>query len=150
MAKTVLFTNTTREAFTHTWNSDPYTFLPGNSVYMEDWKALHFAKHLANREIVNANKNRKDIKGNPIQYSLNDEVRKAYIQKFIQDDSLPQMSQEQLKTDLLNKNLGDQTSQPLEIPAVVKSIKKAGRPKKVKVQDNQEEPFAGLAPQPSA
>jgi len=28
-----------------------YDFAPGQTVYMEDWKAKHFAKHLTNREM---------------------------------------------------------------------------------------------------
>lgn len=34
------------------WNNEPYSFAPGKSEYMEDWKALHLAKHLVDRELT--------------------------------------------------------------------------------------------------
>jgi hypothetical protein len=49
--KAITFKNFTKESFTHSWNSDPYTFKPGQDMTMEDWKAEHFAKHLIDREL---------------------------------------------------------------------------------------------------
>lgn len=51
MNKTVLFTNWSNEDFTYTYASEPYDFPVGKSVYLPDYLALHFAKHLANREL---------------------------------------------------------------------------------------------------
>jgi hypothetical protein len=50
--KTALFTNFSNEAFTGFWNGKGKTFLPGQSVYMPDYLASHFAKHLVNRELL--------------------------------------------------------------------------------------------------
>ena len=52
--KTVLFVNFSDEAFTGYWDSQAYQFAPGQTMYMEDWKAKHFAKHLVNRELLKA------------------------------------------------------------------------------------------------
>lgn len=34
------------------WANEDYTFEPGTSRYMPKWKAIHFAKHLVNRELL--------------------------------------------------------------------------------------------------
>lgn len=51
-----LFTNWTNEDFTWTWNNQSYTFKANSSVELEDaGVANHFAKHLAQRELLKAN-----------------------------------------------------------------------------------------------
>lgn len=50
--KTSLFTNFSTEAFTGYWDGKPKTFAPGQSLYMPDYLASHFAKHLVNRELL--------------------------------------------------------------------------------------------------
>lgn len=50
--KTALFTNFSKEAFVGYWNGKPKKFAPGQSVYMPDYLARHFAKHLTNRELL--------------------------------------------------------------------------------------------------
>jgi hypothetical protein len=50
--KTALFTNFTDKPFTGYWNGKGKTFAPGQSVYMPDYLAQHFAKHLTNRELL--------------------------------------------------------------------------------------------------
>lgn len=59
--KTALFTNFTKEAFVGFWNGKGKKFAPGQSLYMQDFLAKHFSKHLANRELL-----RKDENGNAI------------------------------------------------------------------------------------
>lgn len=49
---TSLFTNFTDEEFTGHWDGKPRKFAPGQSVYMPTFLAEHFAKHLANRELL--------------------------------------------------------------------------------------------------
>lgn len=46
----VLFVNWTDKDFTHKWDSVEYTFKAGQSQYLQDYLANHFAKHLAQRE----------------------------------------------------------------------------------------------------
>ena len=50
--KTALFTNFSNEAFTGYWDGKPKTFKPGQTLYMPEYLAKHWAKHLANRELL--------------------------------------------------------------------------------------------------
>lgn len=59
--KTALFTNFTSEEFTGYWDGKGKKFAPGKSVWMPDYLAKHFAKHLVNRELL-----RTDANGNLI------------------------------------------------------------------------------------
>ena len=56
-----LFTNFTDQEFTGYWDGKPYPFKAGQSKYMPDWMARHFAKHLTNWELL-----RKDVNGNDV------------------------------------------------------------------------------------
>lgn len=47
--KSVVFKNFTDEEFVCSWDSVPYRFPPGKEMYVEDWKAIHFAKHLVDK-----------------------------------------------------------------------------------------------------
>lgn len=53
--KMVQFTNFSNEDFSHQWDSVPYQFRAGQTIYIEDWKAAHFAKHLIDRELIKKN-----------------------------------------------------------------------------------------------
>lgn len=59
--KTALFTNFTPVEFIGYWNGKAKKFAPGDSLYMPDYLAKHFAKHLTNQELV-----RKDANGDSI------------------------------------------------------------------------------------
>ena len=54
---TSLFTNYTEEEFTGYWDGKPRSFKPGESQYMPDYLAKHFAKHLTNRELLRKDSN---------------------------------------------------------------------------------------------
>ncbi len=54
--QSALFTNFTKEEFTGYWNGKGKTFEPGQSMWMPDYLAKHFAKHLTNRELVRTDK----------------------------------------------------------------------------------------------
>lgn len=47
--KSVVFKNFTDKEFVCSWDAVPYRFPAGKEMYVEDWKAEHFAKHLVNR-----------------------------------------------------------------------------------------------------
>jgi len=47
--KSIVFKNFTDEEFVCSWDSVPYRFSAGKEMYVEDWKAHHFAKHLVDR-----------------------------------------------------------------------------------------------------
>lgn len=50
--KTALFTNFTNEVFNGYWDGKKKPFAPGQSLYMPDYLAKHFAKHLVNQELL--------------------------------------------------------------------------------------------------
>ena len=50
--KIVKFVNFTDEPFTGKWDSRSKTVAPGQTLYMADYLAYHFAKHLVNRELT--------------------------------------------------------------------------------------------------
>jgi len=52
----VTFFNFTDQEFTGYWDKTPYHFAPGEKMRMEDWKAKHFAKHLADQFCFSMNK----------------------------------------------------------------------------------------------
>lgn len=49
--KSVVFKNFSNEEFVCSWDGVPYRFPAGKEMYVEDWKANHFAKHLVNKVI---------------------------------------------------------------------------------------------------
>lgn len=49
---TVLFTNFTQDDFIGYWDGKPTTVKSGKSIYLPDYLAKHFAKHLVNRELI--------------------------------------------------------------------------------------------------
>ena len=55
--KTALFTNFTDQEFIGYWDGKGKTFKRGQSLYMPDYLARHFAKDLTNRELLKTNKN---------------------------------------------------------------------------------------------
>lgn len=54
-------TNYTDESFTGYWDKVPYIIPAGATIYLEDWKADHLAKHLIDREL-----NKKNIPTNDL------------------------------------------------------------------------------------
>lgn len=64
--KSVVFKNFTDEEFVCSWDSVPYRFPPGKEMYVEDWKAAHFAKHLVDKVMhkkgmITTNKMERDV-----------------------------------------------------------------------------------------
>lgn len=50
----VQFHNFSNEDFTWKWDGTTYTFKAGQTIFLEDFKAEHFAKHLVDREMNRA------------------------------------------------------------------------------------------------
>lgn len=90
----VNFTNWTKEDFAHTWDGVLYNFQAGSTMILEDWKAVHFAKHLINRELLKLEKRTDDR-------VLTEEMLAKTIQS--QEDSEPK-SQDEVNTEILNAN----------------------------------------------
>lgn len=51
----IQFTNFSNEDFTWKWDGVPYTFKAGQTIFLEDYKAEHFAQHLVDRELNKLN-----------------------------------------------------------------------------------------------
>lgn len=47
--KSRLFKNFMDKEFVCSWDGTPYRFAAGREMYVEDWKAEHFAKHLVDK-----------------------------------------------------------------------------------------------------
>lgn len=91
--KSVIFTNWTSEDFTWTWNSVPYTFPAGKTIYLEDYLADHFAKHLVDRELFRQAK------------QTTDHSRASLIAKCIKgNDEAEEQVPEKVAMEVLNKN----------------------------------------------
>lgn len=65
------FTNFAEEEFTGYWDGRPHTFKSGQSKYIQDFKAKHFATALANRELLRIKLDEdgqivRDVLGHPI------------------------------------------------------------------------------------
>ena len=123
MQKAITFLNFTDEAFSYTWDSVPYNFLPGQKFMMEDWKARHFAKHLANYVLNKQGK------------SVADPSHKDLMKKAMPDDSeIVATTSSELDTMLLNHKQE-------EAPEVKKT--KGGRPPKSASKPMDEDTFEG-------
>jgi hypothetical protein len=101
--KSVLFKNFTDRTFTWQWNSVSYTFKPHQEIFLEDWLAEHFAKHLIDDEINHMNIGVKDAEKQIRTNSV--PVRAEIYAKIIfQQDDSEEVDQNQMTTELLNKN----------------------------------------------
>lgn len=128
LERTALFVNFSDEAFTGFWNSQPYEFSPGQSMYMEYWKAKHFAKHLVNRELL------KLPEGEKHQSPKNPEQDPLFMDLFNKAvfDQDHDVAASKVATEVMNMNT-DETKPK-------KSAKKAEK----KLKATPEEEFEGL------
>jgi hypothetical protein len=95
-AKAILFLNWTGEDFSHTWGGVEYTFKAGQTMYLEEGLAVHFAKHLANREI------------NKVGKLMNDPLVKVFMERCYGTEFLEAKDEESLKTQLSNTGTGEE------------------------------------------
>lgn len=84
--KTALFTNFTNEDFTGYWDGRPKTVKAGQSTYMPEYLARHFAKHITNRELLRTDKDGNlIIKGGDKATSPKVKTDRATGKEFIDD-----------------------------------------------------------------
>lgn len=113
MQQAITFYNFTDKVFSWTWDKVPYTFKPKSRYMMEDWKARHFAKHLAN------------LHCNEQQISVMDPRHEEYMAMALpKEDVVEAEDASKLATDLMNLK---EEAKP--------EAKKKGRPKKVLDED---------------
>lgn len=86
------------------WDGEDYTFKPGESRYMPDWKAAHFAKHLVNRELI---KMGLDNDTSPKRPKDNPRFMALWKKAYIEDPKSVSMSETKAEDELieLNKDL---------------------------------------------
>jgi hypothetical protein len=92
VVKSILFTNWTKEDFTCSWDGVEYDFPAGHSMYLQDYLAHHFAKHLAQREC-----NRKKINFNSPEFQ--EFGQKCFSGQAIESDSSLKLEVEMAKAN---------------------------------------------------
>lgn len=126
-SKPLLFVNWTNETFSGKpyknkkgdwqtdehckWNGQPYTFKPGEKMYLEGGVANHFAKHLAKREIAKVKGG--DAHMSPVQDTEGkflDPLFQEYVDKALIREETPE-SELPVETQLLNKNKALETKE---------------------------------------
>lgn len=86
----VLFTNWLNEEFVGKWAGTEEVFTAGQSKYLEDWKALHYAKHLVDQYL--------NSKGIPTNHFSRDKLTKKCFGEVIESNKT------QVKSEIFNKN----------------------------------------------
>jgi len=90
------FVNYTKEDFSHKWDGKVFKFKAGREIYLEDYLAEHFAKHLAEREML------KDGHEDFLEHT-----KKEYLAKILITEEEEEIEVEDIpdaKTRALNKN----------------------------------------------
>lgn len=125
--KTLFFTNSTSDDFTHTFNNNPFTIKAGQTLQLPEHLVYLFAKHLAVREL-----NRRFSDG----VGINDLTIDAEMARFIGKEGIKVTSPEALNVAM--QEIKQETKQEIkEEPKVELPIppKRMGRPPKVKPID---------------
>lgn len=117
------------------WDSVAYKFAAGEKMYMEEWKARHFAKHLANRELLRVGReNDTSPKVKPNGETDNPIFNEYFYKAIIDTEHV--VDESRAVTDALNLNLNKEE---------VKEEKPKKRIKKVKQPEKSDEDnFEGL------
>ena len=76
--KSALFVNFTLNSFTGHWDGKPQTFAPGQKVSMPEYLARHFAKHLANKVLLES----KNVNNESYTSPKNPEQVPAFMELF--------------------------------------------------------------------
>ena len=119
------FTNFSGEDFSWKWNSELFKFKAGESKMLPTYLALHFAKHLVDRELI------KD--SDDTGFYDNPKKRNDFMKKCLTDKIISATSPDKLTVKIANKRNKKATSRIIK-----KDIKREVN----KAKD--EEEFAGL------
>lgn len=136
--KAVTFFNWTKEDFSHMWDGESYLFKAGSQTTMPEWKAKHFAKHAAVREL-------NELKGN--EGLVNPQNMPPMIAKFLVKSNVEAPSKEKLEMAIMNEEPKEVESN-IDTPWCEGCDSKGGRHKKDCTLDVEEVPaedaFEGL------
>ena len=105
--KTVLFRNFSSEKFVGMWNKEEFPFEPNQSMHMEDWMARHFAKHLANRELLRAGM---DNDTSPKKPEDNVRFMEMFNKAYIEGSESSAVSPERARLNAINLQHGNEAS----------------------------------------
>jgi len=108
-----LFTNFTNEKFIGYWDGKGREFAPGQSLYMPDFLARHYASTLTNRELLRTDKNGQSVykDGEKMTSPKFPEQVPQYMELFNkaytpdEEETLEKKSDLDTEIDVLNKNL---------------------------------------------
>lgn len=99
--KTALFFNFTDKPFTGYWDGKPKTFKPGDKVYMPQYLAEHYAKHLTNKVLLEEGKETSTSPKYPEQVP---QFMEIFNKACIVEDETEDQDEAQLATDVTNRN----------------------------------------------
>jgi len=104
----IQFTNFSNETFTHAWDKQEYTFQPGQTIYLQDYLAKHFAKHLIDREL------------NKIDKRTNDQLSRQAMMSKCFGNASDAMSALKAETEAINLNqeepkIEEKVAEPVEV-----------------------------------
>lgn len=155
--KTVLFRNFSSEKFVGMWNKEEFPFEPNQSMYMEDWMARHFAKHLANRELLRAEM---DNDTSPKKPEDNPRFMEMFNKAYIEGSESEAVSPERARLNAINLQHGNDVSNavpeigvapegtghaPVEDPIVAPVAVDSAVADDLQTPVDEEEEFEGLA-----
>lgn len=124
--KTALFTNFTDKEFTGYWDGKGKKFQPGDSLYMPDYLARHFARGLTNQELLSTNpdgtpKYKDGEKMTSPKFPEQVPLFMELFNKAYQPDNTEDLGDKQDDIDSLigaaNKNRGVKSKMPEEVPS---------------------------------
>ncbi len=128
-SKTALFTNFSTEIFTGFWNGKGRNFNPGQSLYLPDYLARHFAKHLVNRELLKLGKERDTspkvkMRADGTEYIDNEVFNEMFSKAYTPDDSdaLAPNGERKDSIDVAIETANKNRTIPEEAPADVQVI----------------------------
>ena len=112
MSETALFTNFTNQEFIGYWDGKPRKFAPGQSMYLPDSLAQHYAATLTNRELLRTDSNGTLIykDGEKMTSPKKPEEVPLYMELFnkayapVEDKTPEKKSDLDTEIDVLNRN----------------------------------------------
>jgi len=120
--ETALFTNFSSEPFIGYWNGKGKRFEPGQSLYMPDYLAKHFAKHLANRELLRMGLEKDTspkikIRPDGTEYVDNIRFTEMFNKAYTVDGEVanPDRDSIDVQIEVANRNRAEKKSEPATI-----------------------------------
>lgn len=114
--KTALFFNFTDKPFTGYWDGKPKTFKPGTKVYMPQYLAEHYAKHLTNKVLLEQGKETSTSPKFPKQVP---EFMNVFKKACILDEESEEKTEAEVAIDVANRGKESSPKTPSTEPQIV-------------------------------